>query len=294
MTPPLTPPPDRHPRKPRLACPPGAVDGQIHLFGPAAEYPFDPGSKYISEDALPEMNLALQDVLGLAYAVIVSGGGYGMDTRHLEDTLRRFPTRFRGVALLPPGVTMAEMERLHALGVRGCRFVSPHHGAHLPPLTEAVAAMAAELGWVVQFYPSPRDLEDFAPRLCNLPGRVVLDHFGAIPAEGGTEQPAFRTILRMLESGKVWVRLSGPMRCTAQDFPYPAVTPIAQALARAAPERLLWGSDWPHVNMRGRVMPNDGDLLDLLLDWVPDEAVRNRILGPNARSLYDFPEPVPG
>ena len=291
MTPPLTPPPDRHPRKPRLVCPPGAVDGQIHLFGPAEKYPFDPGSKYVSEDALPETNIALQDVLGLSYAVIVSGGGYGMDTRHLEDTLRCFSTRFRGVALLPPEVSMAEMERLHSLGVRGCRFVSPHHGAHLPPLTERVAAMAAELGWVVQFYPSPRDLDDFAPLLSSLPGRVVLDHFGAIPAEDGTNQPAFRTILRMLDSGKVWVRLSGPMRCTRQDFPYPAVTPIAQALVRAAPERLLWGSDWPHVNMGNRVMPNDGDLLDLLLDWAPDEAVRNLILGRNARSLYDFPEP---
>jgi len=291
MAPPLTPPPDRHPKTPRLICPPGAVDGQIHLFGPAEEYPFDPGSKYISEDALPEMNIAMQDVLGLSYAVIVSGGGYGMNTRHLEDTLRRFPDRFRGVALLPSDVTMAEMERLHGLGVRGCRFVSPHHGAHLPPLTERVAAMAAELGWVVQFYPSPRDLEDFAPRLCSLPGSVVLDHFGAIPAEGGTDQAAFRTILQMLDSGKVWVRLSGPMRCTRQEFPYAVVTPIAQALVQAAPERLLWGSDWPHVNMRDRIMPNDGDLLDLLLEWASDEAVRNRILGPNARGLYDFPEP---
>jgi predicted TIM-barrel fold metal-dependent hydrolase len=267
------------------------VDCQVHLFGPAAEYPFDPGSRYISEDALPETNIALQDVLGLSHAVIVSGGGYGMDTRHLEDTLRRFPDRFRGVALLPPGTAQAEMARLHALGVRGLRFVSPHHGAHLPHLSERQAAMAAELGWVVQFYPSRTDLEDLAERLMALPGPVVLDHFGAVPAAGGVDQPAFRTMLRMLDSGRVWVRLSGPMRCTEEDFPYVSVMPMARALVAHAPERLVWGSDWPHVNMWGRQMPNDGDLLGLMLEWAPDEAIRNRILSDNARCLYDFPAP---
>ncbi|MGX9961808.1 amidohydrolase family protein [Roseomonas sp. F4] len=287
--PPLTPPPDPNPKTPRLVCPPGAVDGQVHLFGPATEYPFDPGSKYISEDALPETCIALHKTLGIAHGVIVSGGGYGMDTTHLEHTLARFPAHFRGVALLKPETPQAEMVRLHALGVRGLRFVSPHHGAHLPHLSETAAAMAAELGWVVQFYPSPRDLEDFADRLMALPGPVVLDHFGAVPAAGGTDQPAFRTLLRMLDSGRVWVRLSGPMRCTAEDFPYASVTPMAQALVRHAPDRLIWGSDWPHVNMRGRIMPNDGDLLDLMLDWAPEEAVRNRILSDNARKLYDFP-----
>jgi predicted TIM-barrel fold metal-dependent hydrolase len=289
--PPLTPPPDPNPRTPRLVCPPGAVDCQIHLFGPAAQYPFDPGSKYISEDALPETNIALQDKLGLSHAVIVSGGGYGMDTRHLEDTLRRFPDRFRGVALLPPGTTQAEMARLHALGVRGLRFVSPHHGAHLPHLDERMAAMAAELGWVVQFYPAQTDLLDFAERLTALKAPLVLDHFGAVPSAGGVDQPAFRAMLRLLDSGRAWVRLSGPMRCTKEDFPYASVTPMARALVAHAPERLVWGSDWPHVNMVGRVMPNDGDLLDLMLEWVPDQAVRDRILGIQARRLYDIPDP---
>lgn len=287
--PPLTPPPDPHPRRPRLACPPGSVDCQVHLFGPAGQYPFDPRSRYVSADALPETNIALQDALGLAHAVVVSGGGYGMSTRHLEDTLRRFPDRFRGVALLPPGVTMAEMARLHGLGVRGCRFVSPHHGAHLPHLDERVAAMAAELGWVVHFYPSPHDFEAFLPRLAALKAPLVLDHFAAIPAAGGTGQPAFRALLRLLDGGRAWVRLSGPMRCTAEDFPYPSVTPLARALVRHAPERLVWGSDWPHVNMWNRAMPNDGDLLDLLLEWVPEATLRDRILSEQARRLYDFP-----
>ena len=126
-----------------------------------------------------------------------------------------------------------------------------------------------------------------------LPGPLVLDHFAAIEAERGVEQPAFRTLLRMLDGGRTWVRLSGPMRCTGEEFPYPSVTPIARALVAHAPERLVWGSDWPHVNMQGRIMPNDGDLLDLLLDWAPDEAVRNRILSDSARMLYGFPDPAP-
>ncbi|MBR0642518.1 amidohydrolase family protein [Plastoroseomonas hellenica] len=289
--PPLTPPPDPNPRTPKLRCPPGSVDCQIHLFGPATEYPFDPGSKYISADMLPEESIRIQDILGLDHAVIVSGGGYGMDTRHLCDTLRRFPDRFRGVALLPGDTTQAEMERLQGLGVRGTRFVAPRHGLHLPQISERVAAIAAELGWVIQFYPGRGELEEFADRLLALPGRIVLDHFAALDARSGTDQPAFRALLRMLDSGRVWVRLSGPMRCTQEEFPYPSVTPIARALVAHAPERMVWGSDWPHVNMQGRVMPNDGDLLDLLLDWAPDEAVRNRILSDQARALYDFPAP---
>jgi len=292
MAPPLTPPPDRDVRTPKLRCPPGSVDCQVHLFGPASEYPFDPDSKYVSEDALPEESIRVQDVLGLDHAVIVSGGGYGMDTRHLCDVLRRFPDRFRGVALLPAETEQREMERLHGLGVRGTRFVSERHGTHLPQISGRVAAMAAELGWVIQFYPGQGELESFADRLLALPGRIVLDHFAAIPSADGTEQAAFKRLLTMLDTGRVWVRLSGPMRVTKEDFPYASVAPMARALVAHAPERLVWGSDWPHVNMTGRAMPNDADLLDQMLEWAPEEAVRNRILSDQARDLYDFPAPA--
>ena len=110
-------------------------------------------------------------------------------------------------------------------------------------------------------------------------------------AAGGVDQPAFRTVLRMLDTGRVWVKLSGPMRCVPGDFPYAEVTPLARALVRHAPERLVWGTDWPHVNMNDRAMPNDGDLVDLLGEWVPDEATRKRILVDNACALYGFPAP---
>jgi len=287
MPPPLTPPPDPNPRTPRLRAPPGAVDTHIHLFGPASRYDFDPGSRYVSNDMLPETNLALQDKLGLALAIVISGGGYGLSYRHLADVLAAHPARFRGVALLPPATTDAEIARLDALGVRGARFVSPAHGAHLPQLANSAALVrrVVAAGWHIQYYPHG-DLPAHKDELLALGADVVLDHFAHIPASGGIDQPAFRCLLDMLDSGRVWVKLSGPMRVSPEEPPYPSVTPLARALVRHAPERLVWGSDWPHVNLFGRTMPNDGDLLDLLLDWAPDDAVRRQILVDNPRRLY--------
>jgi 2-pyrone-4,6-dicarboxylate lactonase len=233
------------------------------------------------------MHMHLQDVLGLAGAVVVSGAGYGTNPVHLADMLARHPGRFKGVALLPEDVSDAELARLDALGVRGARFVSPGHRGALPRLSVRMAERIAELGWHVQFYPSGDDLIAFADALEALPNpAVVLDHFAAIPAAGGIQQPAFKRLLRLLDTGKFWVKLSGPMRCTPEDMPYADVTPLARALVAAAPHRLVWGSDWPHVNMNGRAMPNDGDLFDLLAQWVPDAAERKRILVDNPRELY--------
>ncbi|MGE0348276.1 amidohydrolase family protein [Hydrogenophaga sp.] len=286
-SPPLTQPPDHQPRRPATACPPGAIDCHIHLFGPAAQYPFHPDSKYVSADATPQMHMHLQDTLGLAGAVVVSGGGYGRDTTHLSAVLALHPGRFKGVALLPDDVTRADLKRLDALGVRGARFVSPGHRGALPRLDARIAGLVADLGWHVQFYPCGDDLPTFAGALRALPNAaIVLDHFAAIPASGGVVQPAFQCLLELLDTGRFWVKLSGPMRCTPGDFPYADVTPLARALVAAAPHRLVWGTDWPHVNMNGRGMPNDGDLFDLLAQWVPDAAVRERILVDNPRALY--------
>lgn len=286
--PPLTPPPDPNPRRPRLVMPPGAVDTHVHLFGPASQYPFDPGSRYVSADMLPETNIALQDALGLSMAIVVSGGGYGLSYRHLADVLGRFPERFRGVALLRPDTTREEIAELDRLGVRGARFVSAGHGAHLPHLDNSSALLerVVDAGWHIQFYPHGADLPTVKDRLLALGVDIVFDHFAHVPARDGVDQPAFRCLLDMLDSGRVWVKLSGPMRLTTEEPSYPSVTPLAQALVRHAPDRMLWGSDWPHVNMTGRTMPNDGDLVDLLLDWAPDEAVRTKILVANPTRLY--------
>ena len=287
----LTQGPDPNPKAPKLAAPPGACDSHIHLFGPAGKYPFASDSPYTSRDALPETFIALQGKLGLGRAVIVSPGGYGRNYQMLADTLARFPDRFRGIALMPDDTSAAEFARLTKLGVRGLRQMSAKRGSHVPNFSPEAARRAAEHGWHVQFYPHGTDITDYADKLLALPNTIVLDHFASVPAAGGVDQPAVKAVLRMLDSGRVWLKLSGPMRCTAQNVPYPDVTPLARAFVRHAPERMVWGTDWPHVNLDGREMPNDGDLLDLLAEWVPDAATRKRILVDNACALYGFPLP---
>ncbi len=284
----LTKGPDPHPKKPKIKAPPGACDTHIHLFGPAAKYPFAPDSPYTSRDALPETFMALQDTLGLSTAVIVSPGGYGRNYSLLADVLTKYPERFRGIALLRDDTPSAEIGRLTRLGVRGMRMMSHKRGQHVPNYSPNIAARVHEHGWHIQFYPHGTDIIEYANKLLALPNQVVLDHFASIPAAGGIDQPAVKAVLKMLDSGKVWLKLSGPMRCTDEPPPYPSVTPLAHVFVKHAPERMVWGSDWPHVNLDGREMPNDGDLLDLMLDWVPDAAVRNRILSQNANKLYGF------
>jgi len=285
----LTPPPDPTFNPPKLKAPPGSWDCQIHLFGPQDQYPQDPTSPYVSDPATPEMNIAMQDALGLARSIIVSGGGYGRDYSYMEATLKKYPSRFIGVILPPETIADAELQRLHALGVRGVRFVSDGHAKNLPRILPGVAKQAMALNWPVHFYPKGEDLIDYEKDLLALPNQIVLNHFAAIPAAKGVNQPAFQALLRMLDTGRVWVKLSGPMRCVAGDMPYAEVTPLARALIKHAPERMLWGSDWPHVNMVGRQMPNDGDLFDLLLDWAPDAAEQKRILADNPVALYGVP-----
>lgn len=284
--PPLTPPPLPIVRRPRLAVPPGAIDCHVHLFGPSGHFPFADGSRYASADCLPETQIAMQDMLGFSRAALVSGGAYGTDTRHLEHVLARHGDRFLGVALVGDEATAADIARLDRLGVRAVRFVSPAHGGRLPPLSMRTARLAADAGWHVQYYPFRAELADREAELGALPCDLVLDHFAHIPAALGTTQPAFSALLRLLDTGRIWVKLSGPMRISDEEPPYPAVIPLARALAAHCPERLVWASDWPHVNMAARTMPDDADLVDLIADWVPDAAARKAILEANPRQLF--------
>ena len=284
----LTKGPDADPKKPKIKAPPGACDTHIHLFGPAAKYPFAPDSPYTSRDALPETFMALQDTLGLSTAVIVSPGGYGRNYSLLADVLTKYPERFRGIALLRDDTPSSEIERLTRLGVRGMRMMSHKRGQHVPNYSKEIAARVHEHGWHIQFYPHGTDIIEYADKLLALPNQVVLDHFASIPAAGGIDQPAVKAVLKMLDSGRVWLKLSGPMRCTDEPPPYPSLTPLAHVFVKHAPDRMVWGSDWPHVNLDGMVMPNDGDLLDLLAEWVPEAAARNRILTQNPKALYGF------
>ena len=270
--------------------PADAWDTHIHLFGPARDHAFEAHSPYTSDDALPEDYLRLQQVLGFRRAVIVSAGGYGRNYRHLQSVLERYPEHFRGIVLARDDFRAEEARLLDGLGVRGIRFFagpSGHEWSHLPTIHARNAALVHEFGWHVQYQSLVRGhIVSVAAELLALPNRIVLDHFGGFDPALGVDQPAFQTILRLLDTGRVWLKLSGPMRCAEGDFPYEIMRPFARTLAREAPERLLWGSDWPHVQMNGRSMPNDGDLVDLLADWVPDDGVRAKILVANPRELY--------
>jgi predicted TIM-barrel fold metal-dependent hydrolase len=168
------------------------------------------------------------------------------------------------------------------------RMMSHKRGQHVPNYSPNIAARVHEHGWHIQFYPHGADIVEYADKLMALPNSIVLDHFASIPAKGGVDQPAVKAVLKMLDSGRVWLKLSGPMRCTDEPPPYPSLTPLAHVFVKHAPDRMVWGSDWPHVNLDGMVMPNDGDLLDLLAEWVPEAAVRNRILTQNPKALYGF------
>lgn len=284
-------PPDPNPKTPKFPPPPKAWDCHMHLFGPATQFKFESHSPYTSDDALPEDYLQMQQKLGFHRAVIVSAGGYGRNYRHLQSVLERFGEHFRGIILPPRDFRREEIAPLHKLGVRGIRmFAGPdgHEWSHLPTIEPDLAELVHDAGWHVQYQSLVRGhLVHTADRLLALPNRIVLDHFSAFDPALGIDQPAFRTTLRMLDTGRVWVKMSGPMRCSDEDFPYGQMLPFAQALVRHAPERLLWGSDWPHVQMNGRGMPNDGDLVDQLAEWVPDAATRTRILAENPRELYE-------
>ena len=284
----LTQPPDPRPKTPRLKAPSGAVDSHIHLFGREADWPFHEDTQYRAAEASAQLAMAQNAALGLSHSVVVSPGGYGRDYRFLEGVLRAFPDEFRGIIVPPDDFSASEAKRLDAFGVRGVRFLAGARGAHLAPILPEVARAVHEVGWHVQFYGHAGDIVEAGPKLLDLPNTIVLDHFGAVDSALGVEQPAFETVLRMLDTGRVWVKLSGPMRCGRTNPPYAEMIPFARALVAHAPERLVWGSDWPHVNMDDRVRPNDGELLDLMLDWVPEEATRNRILADNARALYGF------
>jgi predicted TIM-barrel fold metal-dependent hydrolase len=281
----LTPPPKLPPRRPRLVLPPGSVDCHLHMFGPADRYPFAPDALYVSGDATDEMYFQVQDILGLSRAVLVSGGAYGQSFDHLLDMLRRHPARLRGVVRLPATATRDDIETLHAAGVRGARFFG---GKRFDAMTPGLLELVGDAGWHVQFYPEPDSLLHEADRLLALGKVVVLDHFGHNSATDGVDSPANRKLFELLDSGRVWVKLSAPMRITPEQHPYPTVTRIARALVRHAPERLVWASDWPHTLMFDQPMADDGDLVDLLSDWIPDAATLMRILVTNPGELYGF------
>jgi predicted TIM-barrel fold metal-dependent hydrolase len=196
------------------------------------------------------------------------------------------PTRM--VAVLPLSISDHDLQRLHDAGVRAVRFILAHTGGLPVHNMSSFSARVKDMGWHLQFLLRPSDLIALESSLLNLATDFVVDHLALIrPADGQTQQRAFQTLLRLFRSGRCWVKLSGAYRISDQQPPYPDVIPMVEALVRERTDRILWGSDWPHVMMKGK-MPNTTDLLDLLLDWVPDEKMRTQILSLNPKELFGF------
>ena len=260
-------------------------------------YPLAAQRVYTPPDCVASDYRRMLATVGIDRAVLVQPSVYGSDNRLLVDTLAGDPSHLRGVAVLGgdgSGSDDAELAALHAAGVRGVRVNlvdradRPGSGAGLPmALLKALAARVAPLGWHLELLVHADEHADGLPALGELPVPVVFGHFGYLAVGRGADHSGFLALLDLLGSGRAWVKLSGPYRLTLASLPYAACDELAAALRETAIDRLLWGSDWPHVMLRG-AMPNDADLVDLLARWLPDPAQRQRVLVDNPQALYGF------
>ena len=298
MTPTAIPgcPPPREPSRPATAPPPKACDTHAHVFGPASRFPYADDRSYTPPDAPLAKYLGMLDTLGLARGVLVQGSAHGRNNAAMLDALARHSERLRGVAVADADTPAAELRRWAALGVRGLRFNHFFRGGALHyrggvPLSaaRALAPLMAELGWHLQLWIDVKDLPDTIPVLTSLGLPVVIDHMGRTDARAGTSSPGFQSLLRLVGDGGCWVKLSGAHRLSTQAPDYAEVRPFHEALLRANPERLMWGTDWPHPRIEGD-MPDAGRLLDLFQQWTPDHETRRRILAANPARLYGFPD----
>ncbi len=278
---------------PTFAVPPFACDTHAHVIGSGDRFPMVAERSYTPPPAPQSAYLAMLDGLGMARGVLVQVSVHGTDNRCMVEALSAHRERLRGVAVVAPDVTNGELEALHEAGVRGVRINVLFGGGVALDALELLAARVAPLGWHVQLLIDARQLTELGPRIANLPVEVVIDHMGHLPVDAGVGHPGFLWLLRLLKAGKAWVKLSGAYRLSKRGAPFHDTRAFAYALVEAAPERCVWGSDWPHVAVDWPMF-NTGSLLDLLPVWVPDEALRNRILVDNPARLYGFPIATPG
>jgi predicted TIM-barrel fold metal-dependent hydrolase len=249
------------------------------------------GSTLLPEDALPDDYRALQRRLGTSRGVIIQPSTYGTDNS-LQIASRQAlgPDNFRVVAVVPEDVSDAELKRLDGQGVRGVRFTLTLPGVLTIASVKPLAPRIASLGWNCQFIMSAKQLEDSADMLAGLPGQLVLDHLGRVPVPGGLESATYKVVRRLLDRGNTWVKLSGPYTASKEGPPnYSDAGEVAAAYVKAAPERMVWGSDWPHPTAANDAKPDDARLFDLLREWAGDEATFKRILVDNPEQLYGFP-----
>lgn len=288
---PLCAAPDPSPTRPALALPPDACDSHAHICGPASQYRYAPDRIYTPPDALLPDYLAMLATLGVERAVIIQPSVYGTDNRVTLAALEQATIPCRGVAVVDETVSDDELTRLDRAGIRGIRLnlvdVADPSGDMPVDVARRLAGRIAPLGWHTEFLVHVDDHPDFNEIFADFPTDIVLGHLGYMRPDKTAADPGFRALLRLMEGGRCWVKLTGPYRISSGDLPYPGVKDLARALANCNPDRIVWGSDWPHV-MVTKPMPNDGDLCDLLCDWVPDGDTRRKVLVDNPARLYGF------
>lgn len=274
---------------PRFKAPANACDSHLHIYDP--QFPMAwPRLRAVSEASVAEYRL-LQRRIGTSRAIVVQPAVYGVDNRATVAAVEQLGLAdARAIAVLHPTVTDAQLAALHAGGVRGLRFTQhdPATAVTSAEMIEPLARRIQEYGWHTQLHLRGEQIVEMAALIERLPGTLVIDHMGRLPQPDGAGHAAFKVVARLLESGRAWVKLSGPYLDTKVGPPrYSDATRVAREFVKLAPERLVWGSDWPHPTER-EAKPDDAALFDLLQEWVADEATRERILVHNPAALYGF------
>jgi predicted TIM-barrel fold metal-dependent hydrolase len=280
--------------RPKLAAPENACDCHMHIYD-AARFPMPPSKRVPPSNATVADYRMLQKRIGTTRVVIVQPRNYAIDNRVTLDAIAQLGPNARGVAVLHPTVTEDELRALHEGGIRGIRFTlgDPATAVVKVDMIEPLAKRVAGLGWHLQFNVEGEQIVELADLLRRLPTPMVFDHLGNPPLPAGVDHPSHAIVRGLVDKRRAWVKLSGAYSNSKIGPPsYPEATKAAQAFVKAAPERLVWGSDWPHPTMPNDNKPNDALLLDLLAEWAPDPATRHRILVQNPEALYGFAKPA--
>ena len=291
------------PSLPRYQPPAGAVDAHCHVFGPMADFPFSPRAKYLPQDAGPEALFALRDKLGFARNVIVQASCHGTDNRATLDAIAKSGGMARGVAVVDPAIGDDELDALHAGGIRGVRFNFLKRLVDDAPKDKfiEVAHRIQRLGWHVVVYFEADILDEMRPFLAAIPTLIVIDHMGRPDVAQGPDSPDMRAFRALLDSREdIWTKVSCPDRLDPEGPPYADFIRSVRPLVEAYPDRVLWGTDWPHPNM-DKLLPNDGLLVDVIPRIAATEELQQKLLVDNPMQLYwpdlqrrqEAVEPVP-
>jgi len=281
--------PDQNTKNPAFKAPAGAIDTHCHIFGPAAEYPFSPTRPYTPPDAPLPMFRALHEKIGVERAVIVNATLHGFDNRVVTDAIAQSDGKYRGIANINGAMSDADLLTLDKAGIRGCRFAFLKRLGGVGDMNafRRLVDRAAAIGWHVDIYLEPGSIREFTPILSALPTTYVIDHMGTIDAAKGPDDPEFKALLALQKNDeKCWIKITGLERASATGSPFHDAVPFAKNLIDNAPDRVIWGTDWPHPNVK--IMPNDGDLVDLIPLYAPEPAVRQKLLVDNPARLFKF------